>query len=257
MVFTHERQVAEVLPTNYFREPNILALDMGKYKTVFCEYNADNGEHTFGTVKTRPQEIHDLIVGRDTDRVVLEVCSIAGWVVDIAEALGKETETACAMHDAWRWKNVKKKTDRQDALKLARLSSMGQARDLEQISDVMELWRGQLHVELGLLEAVAKSVKAVERKLDKMGASDERVKRLQTINGVGPRLAETVVAFLDDPRRFKNGKDVGSYAGLVPRQYQSGQMERQGRTGGRGDWWYGVGPCSEMNRIGKIIFRNV
>jgi len=57
---------------------NILALDLGKYKTVFCEYNADNGEHTFGTVKTRPQEIHDLIVGRDPDRVVLEVCSIAG-----------------------------------------------------------------------------------------------------------------------------------------------------------------------------------
>jgi len=79
------------------------------------------------------------------------------------------------------------------------------------------------------------SLKAVESKLDKLGASDERIQRLQRINGVGPRLAETVVAFLDDPKRFKNGKRVGSYAGLVPRQYQSGQMERQGRTGGRGN----------------------
>ena len=25
---------------------SILALDLGKYKTVFCEYNAANGEHT-------------------------------------------------------------------------------------------------------------------------------------------------------------------------------------------------------------------
>jgi len=31
---------------------------------------------------------------------VLEVCSIAGWVVDIARALGKETETANTTHDA-------------------------------------------------------------------------------------------------------------------------------------------------------------
>ncbi|UCG58805.1 MAG: hypothetical protein JSU70_04685 [Phycisphaerales bacterium] len=46
--------------------------------------------------------------------------------VDIAEALGKETETANTMHDAWRWKNVKKKTDKEDALKLAKLSAVRQ-----------------------------------------------------------------------------------------------------------------------------------
>jgi transposase len=101
---------------------DILALDLGKYKTVFCEYHSVGGEHTFGAVKTTPQEIHDLIVEKEPDRVVLEVCSIAGWVVDIAKALGKQTETACTLHDAWRWKNVKKKTDREDALKLARLA---------------------------------------------------------------------------------------------------------------------------------------
>ena len=44
-----------------------------------------------------------------------------------------------------------------------------------------------------------------------------------------------MVAFLDDPKRFRSGKEVGSYAELVPRSYQSGQMERQGRTGGRGN----------------------
>jgi len=277
----------------------IMALDLGKYKTVFCDYNSINGEHEFGKVKTTPQEIHDLIVSREPDRVVLEVCSIAGWVVDIAEALGKETEVANPMHEAWRWKNVKKKTDREDALKLAKLSAMGQlptvhmpekavrekrallkhrqrlvkyrtgiknairaifaregialskgaatwsregleylrgqARDLAEISDARELWRGQLQVELGLLEAVTQSLNVVESKLNKMAASDERIQRLQRIKGVGPRLAEAVVAFLDDPKRFRNGKQVGSYVGLAPRQYQSGQMQRQGRTGGRGN----------------------
>ena len=105
---------------------NILALDLGKYNTVFCDYNSINGEHEFGKVKTTPQTIHDLIVAKEPQRVVLEVCNIAGWVVDIARTLGKETETANTTHDAWRWKNVKKKNDRQDALKLAKLSAMNQ-----------------------------------------------------------------------------------------------------------------------------------
>jgi transposase len=277
----------------------IMALDLGKYKTVFCDYDSINGERAFGKVKTTPQEIHDLIVEKEPDRVVLEVCGIAGWVVDIAEALGKATEVANPMHDAWRWKNVKKKTDREDALKLAKLSAMGQlptvhmpqkavrekrallkhrqrlvkyrtslknairalvaregipmtrgkaswsreglawlegqATELAEISDPTELWRGQLYMELTLLRAVNDSLKVVEDKLNQMATSDERIQRLQKIKGVGPRLAETVVAFLDDPKRFQNGKQVGSYVGLVPRQYQSGQMERQGRTGGRGN----------------------
>jgi len=46
---------------------------------------------------------------------VLEVFNTAGWVVGIVRALGKETETANTTHDAWRWKNVKKKNDKKDA----------------------------------------------------------------------------------------------------------------------------------------------
>ena len=279
---------------------NILALDLGKYNTVFCDYNSINGEHEFGKVKTTPQKIHDLIVQKEPQRVVLEVCTIAGWVVDIARALGIETETANTTHDAWRWKNVKKKNDKEDALKLAKLSAMNQlptvhiptkhvremrslikyrqrlvkyristknairaifAREgittvprgkkawskvglqwlrthtqpLEEITDIEQLWRGQLHVELETFEAISESLRKVEDKLNKLGACNERIKRLQTIPGVGPRLAETVVAFLDDPKRFQNSKQVGSYAGLTPKQYQSGQTERQGKISGQGN----------------------
>ena len=105
---------------------NILALDLGKYKTVFCNYNPTNGEHEFGKVSTIPQEIHDLIVEKEPQKIVLEVCHIAGWIVDIAKALGIKTEVANTSHEAWRWKNVKKKNDREDAIKLAKLSAMNQ-----------------------------------------------------------------------------------------------------------------------------------
>jgi transposase len=67
-----------------------------------------------------------------------------------------------------------------------------------------------------------------------MGEADERVRRLRTIPGVGPRLAEIVVATLDDPHRFKSRREVAAYAGLVPRQFESGTMSRQGRITGAG-----------------------
>ncbi|MFC1763531.1 IS110 family transposase [Planctomycetota bacterium] len=279
---------------------DILALDLGKYNTVFCDYNSVDGEHEFGKVKTTPEAIHDLLVSKDPRKIVLEVCSIAGWVVDIARALGKETETANTTHDAWRWKNVKRKNDREDALKLAKLSAMQQiptvhiptkrvreeralikyrqrlvkyrtgiknairaifsregitsilkgktvwtqeglgwlrthAQPLADIADIDQLWRGQLHVELETYAAISESLQQVEDKLNALGTCDARIRRLQTIPGVGPRLAETVVAFLDDPHRFQNGKQVGCYAGLTPRQYQSGQMDHQGKISGQGN----------------------
>ena len=97
-----------------------------------------------------------------------------------------------------------------------------------------DLWRGRLHVELELLEALSGQVAAVEAKLDELGEGDERVRLLQTVNGVGPRLAEAVVCSLDDPHRFKSGGAGRGYAGLVPKLIESGTMSRVGRITRRG-----------------------
>ena len=46
--------------------------------------------------------------------------------------------------------------------------------------------------------------------------------------------AEAIVAFIDDPHRFQNKNQVSAYAGMVPRQYQSGNTDRHGRITKRG-----------------------
>lgn len=102
------------------------------------------------------------------------------------------------------------------------------SRPLEQIELHEDLWRGQLHEELQALEQIEEQLLRLERKLDALGRADERITRLQTIPCVGPRTAEMLVAVLDDPHRFRSSKHVGSYVGLTPRQYQSGQMDRSG-----------------------------
>ncbi len=276
---------------------SILAIDLGKYKSTACEYQVADGTHVFEQVPTRPQALHDLIVSRSPQRVVIEVGNQAGWVRDLCQGLGVPIEIANPNHDAWRWKNVKRKTDRDDALKLAKLSAVNQlptvelpdartrqwralivyrgkligrrtaiknsirslldrqglwvalgragwtkeglerlhqlARPLEEVGS-QSLWRGQLALELAALQQVQLVIAQVEAKLDALGAEDPRVRRLRTIPGVGPRLAEIVVATLDDPHRFKSRREVAAYAGLVPRQFESGTMSRQGRITGAG-----------------------
>ena len=94
----------------------ILALDLGKYKTVACDYQAETAEHSFATVATTPKGLHDLIVDREPDRVVIEICSIAGWVCDLVRTLGIEIQVANTTDERWRWRKIKQKSDRRDAL---------------------------------------------------------------------------------------------------------------------------------------------
>jgi len=46
--------------------------------------------------------------------------------------------------------------------------------------------------------------------------------------GVGPVTALATDVFLGDPKRFADGKALGSYVGLIPREYSSGARQRFG-----------------------------
>lgn len=104
----------------------ILALDLGKYKSVACDYEAETGRHSYATIPTNAKALHDLIVDREPDRVVIEICSIAGWVSDLVHALGIELQVANTTDERWHWRKVKTKNDRRDALKLGQLSAVNQ-----------------------------------------------------------------------------------------------------------------------------------
>ena len=104
----------------------ILALDLGKYKTVGCAYESGSGAHQFQRTFTAPAALERLVQEVKPDRVVIEVCSIAGWVCDLLWQVGIEVQVANTSDDAWRWRNVKQKDDRRDALKAARLSAVNE-----------------------------------------------------------------------------------------------------------------------------------
>jgi transposase len=95
---------------------------------------------------------------------------------------------------------------------------------------------GAERVELGLkgLESADEEIESLERMLDAIGEADPATELLQTVPGVGPRGAETVSAWIDDPGRFKSAKQVSNYAGMTPRPNQSGEMDRTSRISNAG-----------------------
>lgn len=78
------------------------------------------------------------------------------------------------------------------------------------------------------IETLTRQIARVEKELARYADQSPGIALLRTIPGVGLRTAEAIVAFLDDPRRFDNSKQIGAYWGLVPCQDQSGNKNRLG-----------------------------
>jgi len=119
----------------------ILSLDLGKYKTVGCDYEGESGKHRFKGSSTTPAALAQLVREVKPDRVVIEVCNIAGWVCDLLRGMGVAVQVANTSDDAWRWRKVKKKNDRCDALKAAQLSAVNQLREVHIPAIEVRQWR--------------------------------------------------------------------------------------------------------------------
>lgn len=67
-------------------------------------------------------------------------------------------------------------------------------------------------------------------------ANGDRVARLlMTADGIGPISALAFRALVEDPRRFRNARQVAAYIGLTPAVYNSARTKRLGRITKRGD----------------------
>jgi transposase len=275
----------------------ILALDLGKFKTMCCFFDTKSRKHSFLLAATERNYLTTVFQKHPIDLVVMEACGPSGWIHDLAVQCGLKTLVCSTNEEAWRWSNVKRKTDKDDALKLARMAAMKELKavhmpsekhrefrslvkyrkTLDQRINKMknairawfvnhgisidagekawhtgreridsfrkpladcvpdELWKGELDLELTQLDALTEKMEGVVKRLEAIGKNDPRIARLQTVPGIGPRTAEILVACLDDPHRFENGRQVSAYFGLVPRQFQSGETDRNGRITKRGN----------------------
>jgi transposase len=88
---------------------------------------------------------------------------------------------------------------------------------------------------LAVHEVLLREFNGFERRVRIMARSDANARLLMSTPAVGPIVALTYFAAIDDPARFTSSKTAGSHFGLTPKKYQSGQTDYTGRISKIGD----------------------
>src|SRR5262245_34310140 len=104
----------------------ILAIDLGRYKSVACAYDRATRAVAFQTLDTGRADFERLFRRHPGALVVVEACANAGWAADLAAACGLAVKVANTNGEAWRFTHLKRKTDKDDARRLAELEALGQ-----------------------------------------------------------------------------------------------------------------------------------
>src|SRR5262249_60581610 len=104
----------------------ILAIDLGKYKSVASVYDRQAAAADFRTIDTSTAEVERLIRRTPPAVVVIEACALTGWVHDLCAILGVRCRVADTAAEVWKYKHARRKTDRDDPLRVAQLDTLGQ-----------------------------------------------------------------------------------------------------------------------------------
>jgi transposase len=111
----------------------------------------------------------------------------------------------------------------------------GRAARLQRLFEQKPELRAILAPLVASLGALEEQIAGSTRSLRRRAEADPVCARLMSVPGVGPVAAVTFKSSIEDPDRFAKGADVGAYAGLVPRRFQSGERDTKGRISKAGD----------------------
>ena len=78
----------------------ILALDLGKFKTMCCIFDTKTRGHEFLTATTDRSYLTTVYKEYKIDLVVMEACGPSGWINDLAVNLGHKTLVCSTNEDA-------------------------------------------------------------------------------------------------------------------------------------------------------------
>lgn len=88
---------------------------------------------------------------------------------------------------------------------------------------------------LAAWRSLGEQVAVLDKRLRQVAKEHSVVRQLMSVPGVGVLVGLAYVATIDDPKRFTKSRNVGAHLGLVPRRFQSGEMDRQGSISKSGD----------------------
>ena len=79
------------------------------------------------------------------------------------------------------------------------------------------------------------NIKQYDARIAHSAKTDERIKHLLAVEGIGPVVASALVSAVGDGNQFSKGRDMAAWLGLVPNQHSSGGKNQLGHISKRGD----------------------
>lgn len=105
--------------------------------------------------------------------------------------------------------------------------------DAEQpLTPVARQFIDQLHSEILTLD---QRIQDMTDNIAQLLKDNEDYQLLQSIPGIGPKIAATFVASVGNANQFKNGRQLAAWIGLTPRQHSSGDKQKMGGLTKRGN----------------------
>src|SRR6202790_2116013 len=254
-----------------------VGLDVSLKQTSICVVDQTGAVVREGVVNSDPEAISVYVRSKAPDavRIGLETGPTSTWLWTELKRLGLPVICIDARHAKAVLKMQINKSDRNDAIGIARIMQTGwfkevHVKDIDSHSVrpllarralllknlVLVIGRAKFNVfavraeeliegrpELiaairPLLEArnaVGQQVSELDRKVMRLARHDAQVRRFMTVPGVGPITALAFKATIDDPARFARSRSVGAYIGLTSRRHASGEVDWSGRISKCGD----------------------
>lgn len=111
---------------------------------------------------------------------------------------------------------------------------------------------------MSCLDHLAELREETDRRIEEVARTSpywETVQRLMCLRGVGLYTAMVLVTEIGDANRFRGPKELMSYLGLVPREYNSAKTQRSGRItkvgNRRGRWVLGEAAWRQTSKPKK------
>lgn len=100
----------------------------------------------------------------------------------------------------------------------------------------LDYWAGVRRQNLlEMLKGMDHQIVVLDQAVKKAAEENEQARLLMTQPGVGPITSLAYVLTMGDVARFKRGKQVASYLGLIPREYSSAGKQRLGSISKQGN----------------------
>src|ERR1700723_341850 len=246
-----------------------VGLDVSSKQTSICVVDQAGLVVREGVVDSDPEAISVYVTSKAPNavRIGLETGPTSTWLWTELKRLGLPVICIDARHAKAVLKMQINKSDRNDAIGIARIMQTGWFKE-GHVKDIENHVRGLLK-NLGLVigrakfnvfavraeeliegrpelvaairpllearGAVEQQVSELDRKVMKLARHDAQIRRFMTAPGVGPITALCFKATIDDPARFARSRSVGAYVGLTSRRLASGEVDWTGRISKCGD----------------------